>query len=267
MDYQAERLGLIVELAEQSMDIVQRFANDPMGAGNIQTGSGPIKNLKQVSADIKSDGEAAVEAAVTELIDTLKTETSVNALIDGLTDAAALAEANADRAVVAADSANALGKIYDSTAIGLLPANTAPGQYFSVPAGPASETLILYQNVAGAAIEKKRYPSVEAVRGSFEGITSAVRHPGQKVAYSRPMTGRYGTVSGAVAWGLGFFPATDLVSRVSAQLMLSALVVKARVRIYRRSAPTSFATPGTALIDTLEREVVVDLLPQSTALP
>ena len=46
MDYQAERLGLIVGLAEQSMDIVQRFSNDPIGAGNIQTGSGPIKNLR-----------------------------------------------------------------------------------------------------------------------------------------------------------------------------------------------------------------------------
>lgn len=159
MDYQAERLGLIVDLAEQSMDIVQRFSNDPIGAGNIQTASGPIKNLKQVSADIKSDGETAIGVAVTELIDVLKTETSVSALIDGLTDTAALAEASADRAEVAADYANATGKIYDSTVIGLLPANTAPDQYFSVPSSQSSEFLILYKNVLGVAVEVKRYPS------------------------------------------------------------------------------------------------------------
>lgn len=156
---QVERLGLILNLAEQGMDIVHSYANDPMDAGAIQTGSGPIKNLKQVSADIKSDGEAAIDVAVTELIDALKTETSVSALIDGLTDTAALAEQSAARAVVAADSANATGKIYPSTAIGLLPANTAPGQYFSVPSPNASEYLILYQNVNGVAIERKRYPS------------------------------------------------------------------------------------------------------------
>ena len=107
MDYQAERLGLIVDLAEQSMDIVQRFSNDPVEAGRIQTASGPIKNLKQVSADIKLDGQFAIDVAVTELIDVLKTDTSVDALIDGLTDTAALAEASADRSESAASLAAA----------------------------------------------------------------------------------------------------------------------------------------------------------------
>lgn len=165
MDYQAERLGLIVELAEQSMDIVQRFSNDPIGAGNIQTASGPIKNLKQVSADIKSDGQSSIDEAVTELMDVLKADTSVSALIDGLTDTAALAELSATRAVIAADYANATGNIYASTAIGLLPANTAPGQYFSVPSASSKEFIILYQNVAGAAVEIGRYPSATALEG------------------------------------------------------------------------------------------------------
>ena len=163
MDYQAERLGLIVDLAEQSMDIVQRFSNDPIDAESIQTGTGPIKNLKQVSADIKFDGQAAIDVAVTELIDTLKTETSVSALIEGLTDTAALAEKSAARAEVASDSANATGKIYDSTAIGLLPANTAPGQYFSVPSPESREYLILYKNNGGVAVEIKRYLSADVL--------------------------------------------------------------------------------------------------------
>lgn len=162
MDYQAERLGLIVDLAEQSMDIVQRFSNDPIGAGNIQTASGPIKNLKQVSADIKSDGQSAIDVAVTELIDTLKTDTSVSALIEGLTDTAALAEENAGRAVVAADSANAMGKIYATPALGL--AATAVGLYFSVPSPDSAELLILYQNVDGIPTERKRYPSAGLIR-------------------------------------------------------------------------------------------------------
>lgn len=174
MDYQAERLGLIVDLAEQSMDIVQRFSNDPIEAVNIQTASGPIKNLKQVSADIKSDGEVAIDVAVAGLIDELKTETSVSALIDGLTDTAAVAKENADRAVVAADSATATGKIYPSTAIGLLPANTAPGQYFSVPSPDSKEYLILYKNEAGVAVEINRYASAAAVKAVSERIADSM---------------------------------------------------------------------------------------------
>jgi hypothetical protein len=160
MDYQAERLGLIVDAAEQSMDIVQRFSNDPIDAGNIQTASGPIKNLKQVSADIKSDGQSVIDVAVTELIAELKTETSVSALIDGLTDSAAVAANNAAIAVVAAEHANATGRIYDTTAIGLRPENTVHGQYFSVPSPDNLENLILYKNNFGVALDTgKRSPS------------------------------------------------------------------------------------------------------------
>ena len=171
MDYQAERLGLIVDLAEQSMDIVQRFSNDPIDAGNIQTASGPIKNLKQVSADIKVDGQSAIDVAVTELMDTLKAETSVSALIDGLTDSAALAEESAARAVVAADSATAAGKIYDSTALGL--AATVSGGYFSVPSTESSEYLILYKNSAGVASKIKSYPSAAAIEAKVQEVVVA----------------------------------------------------------------------------------------------
>lgn len=193
MDYQAERLGLIVDAAEQSMDIVQRFSNDPIGADNIQTATGPIKNLKQVSADIKSAGDAVIDVAVTDLIAELKTETSVSALIDGLTDSAAVAAQNATRAVIAADYANATGRIYPSIAIGLLPANTAEGQYFSVPSPLILEDLILYQKVGGGAVEVKRPGSLSlavARRGNY--VLSGRATKVEKIA---------GTSDYLVSWG------------------------------------------------------------------
>lgn len=59
------------------------------------------------------------------------------------------AQAAAQRAEVAADHANAAGKIYDSTAIGLL--KTESGQYFSVPSVDEKEDLIRYRNTGGVA--------------------------------------------------------------------------------------------------------------------
>ena len=163
----------------------------------------------------------------------------------------------------ARDAAQLSAGVFADKATGL--ANTPLDKFFNVPSTESSEYLILYQNNAGEAVEVKRYPSVQAVRNSTEEITATVRNPGQKVAYSRAVTTRYGTVANALAWGVGFFPGTDLISRISAQLMLSSLAVKARVRVYRRSAPASFVAPGNALVDTLEREVMVDLLPQGAA--
>lgn len=66
---------------------------------------------------------------------------------------------DADRAQAAADSAIATGKVYATTALGLASGNT----YFSVPSAESAEYLILYQNVAGAAVEIKRYPSTKAI--------------------------------------------------------------------------------------------------------
>lgn len=164
MDYQAERLGLIVDLAEQSMDIVQRFSNDPIGAASIQTASGPIKNLKQVSADIKSDGEAAIDVAVTELIDDLKTETSVSALIDGLTDTAALAEASAARSESSASLAAAFSNPFPSVAEGITKTSGsgATDRFFSVP-GAGSALAMAYRNDAGVATAIGSAPSVVAI--------------------------------------------------------------------------------------------------------
>lgn len=58
-------------------------------------------------------------------------------------------------AETARDAANVIGKIYESTALGL--AATTTGQYFSVPSTVTEELLILYLNSAGSAVEQKRY--------------------------------------------------------------------------------------------------------------
>lgn len=69
----------------------------------------------------------------------------------------ALATQEADRATMAADAAQLSAGVYANTALGL--AATAVDRYFSVPSADSNEYLILYQNVAGVATERKRYPS------------------------------------------------------------------------------------------------------------
>jgi hypothetical protein len=58
---------------------------------------------------------------------------------------------------------------YTTTVAGL--AGTVNGGYFSVPSPDNNEYLILYQNTAGVAVEKKRYPSVTAL----SNVTSLVQ--------------------------------------------------------------------------------------------
>lgn len=190
---QVERLGLILNLAEQGTDIVNRYANDPVEAGAIQTGSGPIKNLKQVSADIKSGGEAAIDVAVTELIDTLKTDTSVSALIDGLTDTATLAEESAARSESAVSLAAAFSNPYPNTTDGV--ANTsgtgATNRFFSVH-GTGSTLATAYRNDVGVATVIGQAPSVVAVSELSDRLESRLTiesAPGLPIV-ERDSTGR-----------------------------------------------------------------------------
>ncbi len=162
---QVERLGLILNLAEQGMDIVHSYANDPVNAGAIQTGSGPIKNLKQVSADIKSDGQSSIDEAVTELIDTLKTDTSVSALIVGLTDTAILAEESAARAELAADVSGSAVNQFLTVAEGLKATSGigSTNRFFTVPT-TGSVSALRYRNDAGVATLVNEAPSAQAIR-------------------------------------------------------------------------------------------------------
>ena len=177
---QVERLGLILNLAEQGTDIVRRYANDPLSAGAIQTESGPIKNLKQVSAEIKSDGEVAIDTAVAELIDTLKTDTAVGALIVGLTDTASLAEQSAARSELSASVAAALANGFLRIADGLAATSGsgAANRLFSV-ASTGDTLAICYQNNAGVAVKFGEAPSALALKK----VADNFNHVDQRVGY------------------------------------------------------------------------------------
>ena len=71
----------------------------------------------------------------------------------------AQAKVTASLQEVAAQMAGAM--TYSTTALGL--AGTQNGGYFSVPSPNAIESLILYKNTAGVAVEVKRYPSSQGV--------------------------------------------------------------------------------------------------------
>lgn len=84
--------------------------------------------------------------------------------------------AAAARAEQARDVAQQSAAIFPDTATGL--SKTALNGYFSVPSQGSLEHLILYQNLAGAAIEVKRYPSSLAV----SDLDSKVRRMDSRVA-------------------------------------------------------------------------------------
>lgn len=59
--------------------------------------------------------------------------------------------------------------IYATTAAGI--AATVNGQFFSVISAETLEYVILYQNVAGVATEKKRYPSDQAIKQIIDAVS------------------------------------------------------------------------------------------------
>lgn len=75
--------------------------------------------------------------------------------------AAVDAQAAKTAAETARDAAQLAAGVYATTAAGL--AATTNGQYFNVPASSANDSLILYQNSSGTAVEVKRYPSTQAL--------------------------------------------------------------------------------------------------------
>ncbi|WP_334159568.1 hypothetical protein [Achromobacter insolitus] len=91
---------------------------------------------------------------------------------------ASSAAVDAARAEAGADAAALAGRVFDTPTLGI--AGTTSGQYFSVPASDAQDSLILYQNVSGTAVERKRYPSslfdaLTANRGKPYPLRVAVR--------------------------------------------------------------------------------------------
>jgi hypothetical protein len=71
----------------------------------------------------------------------------------------------------AADTAMFTAGMYPDTALGL--AGTVDGEYFSVPSPEADEFSILYQNVAGSAVEKKRFGTAAMSQAAIDAAAAA----------------------------------------------------------------------------------------------
>lgn len=97
----------------------------------------------------------------------------IRAQFNDVSETVATAEAAASRAEVARDAAQLSAGVYSDTVAGL--AATAFDEYFSVPAAQGDEYLVLFQNVAGTAVEKKRYPSAAALADVLSRIRDAAQ--------------------------------------------------------------------------------------------
>lgn len=71
----------------------------------------------------------------------------------------------------AADTAMFTAGMYPDTATGLI--NTVDGEYFNVPSGDMEEFAILYLNVAGAAVEQKRFPGAPILQATLDAAAAA----------------------------------------------------------------------------------------------
>ena len=167
MDDQAARLEAIVDVADQSMNIVRRFSNDPLDAGVIPTETGAIKNLKQVVVDIKTDGQLAVDTAVDDLITYLRSNTQVAELIVNLAGTLLVSEASADRAELAASYVRAAANQALTIAEGLQMTNGSGSvnRVFSVP-GADGKFSVQYRNDAGVPVKIGSSPDAEEVEAA-----------------------------------------------------------------------------------------------------
>jgi hypothetical protein len=156
---QTQRLEIATVKAEIGSDILSRFSNDAVDADPIPTETGDIQNLKQVVAEIKVDGQVAVDAAVAEGI------VDLTGSVESASDSAGRAELAAD---VAAATANQKLSISDGLAS---TSGTGPdNRFFSVP-GTGNTFSIQYRNDAGVPVEIGRASNADVV----EALTKLVQ--------------------------------------------------------------------------------------------
>lgn len=246
MTDQTQRLEIATVNAEIGSDIIKRFSNDEVAAEPIPTDSGDIQNLKQIIVEIENKASIATSiypdvtaglAATAEgsmflvasnedaeiyvvykketgvAVDTGKRALSAQVVADAAESAADSAQIAEDAAVLASTASSVISLstgVYPATTAGL--AATAVNGYFSVPSIDASEYLILYQNLAGVAAEKKRYPAKAAV----DAIAAKLKSSSQALPSRVPIAC---TESGQVAIWLedGDFGARDLSPKLRAK--------------------------------------------------
>lgn len=129
--------------------------------GNVKrTMSGALAEYPNAFANAASAAASASASEASRLASGVSAGLAAASATAATTNGAAqvaLATAAKVAAELARDAAMVSGKVYAATAAGL--AATTTTQYFSVPSADSDESLILYLNNAGAAVEQKRYPS------------------------------------------------------------------------------------------------------------
>ena len=119
---------------------------------------------------------AALDSSKASLLSATASEASrqVSVTQAGISTAqAGLAVTAKTAAEAARDAAAIAGKVYADTTAGL--AATTSGQYFTVPSALVGESLILYRNNGGSALESKRYPAAGFKR--YMGIATPAMTP------------------------------------------------------------------------------------------
>jgi hypothetical protein len=120
---------------------------------------GDLANIDAVGASIGSVNTAAANITAIQNAPTYAAQAQAAQASAAASEGNALSSSNA--AQTASNSALAASRIYANTTAGL--AGTTNGQYFYVPSAAANESLILYLNNAGSAVDTKHYPSSAAL--------------------------------------------------------------------------------------------------------
>lgn len=105
------------------------------------------------------------------------------------------AEAAQTAAELARDSGWVLNNVFANTTDGI--AGTSDGDYFSVPSGASDESLILYQNQTGTAVQIKTYPSVASVENVVEQVNLSRWIVGKPLTFAASLSGTTYTISWA----------------------------------------------------------------------
>lgn len=111
-------------------------------------------------AKLDAAGTSATAATEQAAIATEQAEIATNQAAIA-TNQAGFSAAAKTAAEAARDAAQLSAGVYATTAAGL--AATTNGKYFSVPSAESRDSLILYQNSSGTAVEVKRYPAAAAL--------------------------------------------------------------------------------------------------------
>lgn len=149
----------------------------------------------------------------------------------------------------AADTAMFTAGMYPDTATGLI--NTVDGEYFNVPSGDMEEFAILYKNVAGAAVEQKRFPGAPILQATLDAAAAAADSESAAAASEAAAAGS----SDAAATSAGLADA----DRIAAEAARDAAFTAAQASgVYMYDTKAAANAAASSLADLTIVEVLAD---------